>query len=238
MENVRLIRHSLLELDPSGQYERLVQLGGYLTAAHEGPYVAQAGIAYEDQTLTHVLTSDFDDIHSPRHDPLPACPICGDRHVRRKGTVGLPRFLCNGCGTQFNRRTGTPFTRNRDAGRQRELIRYLSLPLPLIQLADLIETDVSITARLIDEFRHRCSQIDPSGHLALRIRACAQPEADTPCVRCGARNVRFSPEDMGRGRCGTCGRLISIRREIDEADGLLRAGTWQGVEETDVLMGT
>ncbi|WP_415872941.1 DUF746 domain-containing protein [Burkholderia ubonensis] len=49
-----------------------------------------------------------------------------------------------------------PFTRNRDASRQRELIRYLSLPLPIIELSEMIQTDAGIMARLISEFRERC----------------------------------------------------------------------------------
>lgn len=235
IENVRLVRRWLIELDPSGQYERLVQLGGHLTAAHDGPYVPQAGVAYEDRELTRILTEDFDEVHSPRHQPLPLCPACNGRNTRSAGIVGLPRFRCKSCHAQFNRRTGTPFTRNRDAARQRHLIRYLPLPLPRIQLAAIIETDPSITGRLIDEFRRRCDHVDPTGQLAGRIHACALPEVDTPCVCCGARNVRFDPSD--RGRCGTYGRLISMRRKVDEMDGLLRAGAWQGVAEPDTRDG-
>ncbi|NKJ48096.1 hypothetical protein CIC12_15380 [Burkholderia sp. SG-MS1] len=119
VENVRLIRQWLLELDPSGHYEKPVQLGGHLTAAYDKLHMPPAGIVYEDRTLTRALMDDFDEIHSSRSQPLPLCPVCGKRNIRRKGTVGLPRFRCGACGTQFNRRTGTPFTRNRDAVRQR-----------------------------------------------------------------------------------------------------------------------
>ncbi|MCO4882542.1 MULTISPECIES: DUF746 domain-containing protein [Paraburkholderia] len=216
LETVRLVRRWLLELDASGHYEPGVRLGGRFTAAQPvTPRLPDVGIAREDRGLSATLTSDFDEIHSPRHDPLPACPACGGCHIRRKGTVsGLPRFRCPACGVQFNRRTGTPFTRNRDAARQRELIRYLGLPLPLAQLADMIDTDPAITARLVDEFRTRCAQLDPSGRLASRIRACVRPATDTPCVWCGA-----------------CGRLISMRRQLIERDGLLHAGPWQGVDD-------
>ncbi|WP_157642803.1 DUF746 domain-containing protein [Burkholderia ubonensis] len=51
-----------------------------------------------------------------------------------------------------------PFTRNRDASRQRELIRYLSLPLPIIELSEMIQADGGIMARLISEFRERCDR--------------------------------------------------------------------------------
>ncbi|WP_446728014.1 DUF746 domain-containing protein [Paraburkholderia sp. SG-MS1] len=36
------------------------------------------------------------------------------------------------------------------------MILYLALPLPVIQRADIIETDIGITARLVEEFRRRC----------------------------------------------------------------------------------
>lgn len=232
---VRLIRRWLLELDPSGHYERDVQMGGHLTAAQERAYLQAAGIVYEDRELTRTLTADFDEIHSLRHEPLPRCPDCGCSHIRRKGTVGLPRFRCNDCGMQFNRRTGTPFSRNRDIGRQRKLIRYLALPLPLIQLSEILEADPGIAARLVEEFRHRCNQIDLSGNLASRISVCTRPDAHTQCVRCGARNVQFDPSGTLPGRCGTCGPLMSLRREISEVNGVLCAGQWQSVGATDIL---
>ncbi|QQC65113.1 DUF746 domain-containing protein [Paraburkholderia ginsengisoli] len=50
-KNVRLIRQWLLELDPSGHDEKLVQLGGHLTAAHDELHMPPGGIACEDRTL-------------------------------------------------------------------------------------------------------------------------------------------------------------------------------------------
>lgn len=229
-ETVRLVRRWLQELDPDGHYARLIRLGGGLEVVQS--VVPEAGFDAEDTTLSATLTHDFDAIHSPRADPLPVCPICGNRNVRRKGRVsGFPRFLCTACGTQFNRRTGTPFTRNRDAARQRELIRCLGLPLPLLQLAEMIDTDPTITARLVDEFRARCMQLDPSGHLAARIRACVRPAADTPCVRCGERQIGFDT-GIPQARCNACGRLISMRRQLVERNGVLYAGPWQAVADT------
>ncbi|CAE6862693.1 hypothetical protein R75465_07752 [Paraburkholderia aspalathi] len=227
-EAVRLFRRWLLELDPSGRHERCVQLGGRLTAVQDlPPVVVDSNVVYEDRLLGMTLLSDFDEIHS-RHPGRPACPACSGRRIRHKGSHGdLPRYQCMTCGKQFNRRTGTPFTRNRQAARQRELIRYLGLPLPLMQLAEIIDTDVSITARLVREFRTRCDQLDPSGSLAARIQTCARPTTDTPCVWCGTRRVRFDVAGIDVGKCGNCGRLISMRRELVERNGILEAGPWQ-----------
>jgi transposase-like protein len=227
-ETVRLVRSWLQELDPDGHYVRLIRLGSGLDVAQTE--VPDAGVDAEDPLLTDRLTHDFDAVHSPHSDPLPICPRCGCRNVRRRGRVsGLPRYCCTACGKQFNRRTGTPFTRNHDAARQRALIRCLGLPLPLLQLAEMIGADPAITARLVDEFRARCMHLDPSGQLASRIRACVRPAADTPCVRCGERQVRFDVPGIPHARCIACGRLISMRRQLVERNGILYAGPWQAV---------
>ncbi|WP_244136297.1 DUF746 domain-containing protein [Burkholderia sp. BCC0405] len=192
---------------------RHILLGGRFTAEQSTSDVSADDVEKEDRPLSDVLLNDFDEVHAPMHGPT-ACPACGSMQVRTKGVWGdLPRYQCSLCRKQFNRRTGTPFTRNRDAARQRELIRYLGLPLPIIQLAEMIQTDPSITKRLINEFRERCNQLDPSGKMAARIRAGVPPGKDTACVWCGVRNLRFY--DDGRPvRCTHCGRLISMRRRI------------------------
>jgi transposase-like protein len=235
---VRTLRHWLLQLDPGGRHEARVRLGGRATAVRTPVLAPDDADVCEDRLLSVTLLADFDDLHSVRHEPLPACPACGDARVRRKGIVGgLPRFRCGACGVQFNRRTGTPFTRNRVAHRQRQLIRYLALPLPLVQLAAMIDTDPMITARLVGELRRRCGQLDPSGDLASRIRACARPDADTPCSWCGARRVRFDVPGIVVGKCAVCSRLVSLRRRVVERDGLLVAGPWMGVRESTFVAG-
>ncbi|WP_199545500.1 DUF746 domain-containing protein, partial [Paraburkholderia kururiensis] len=171
-DTVRALRRWLLGLEPEGRYEAQVRLGGRATAVRAPRLAPDGGDVVEDRLLSATLLADFDGIHSTRHEPLPPCPACGATGARRKGIVrGLPRFQCGRCDVQFNRRTGTPFTRNRIAHRQRRLIRYLALPLPLTQLAAMIDTDPMITARLVREFQRRCAQLDPSGDLASRIRA-------------------------------------------------------------------
>ncbi|WP_233411946.1 DUF746 domain-containing protein [Paraburkholderia kururiensis] len=235
-DTVRVLRRWLLEFDPQGRYEAQVRLGGRATAIRALRLAPDGGNVLEDRVLSATLLADFDDIHSARHEPVPACPACGATGVRRKGIVrGLPRFQCGTCGVQFNRRAGTPFMRNRIAHRQRRLIRYLALPLPLVQLAAIIDTDPMITARLVREFHRRCAQLDPSGDLASRIRACARPDGNTPCSWCGARRVRFNVGALVVGKCGRCSRLVSLRREVTECDGLLVAGPWQGAHETSSI---
>lgn len=77
---VKQVRRWLLELDPSGDFERCVQLGGRFTAAQEMPVPTEGvGVerAREDRSLTDVLLADFDAIHSRHASPLPeSCPSC------------------------------------------------------------------------------------------------------------------------------------------------------------------
>ncbi len=230
---VKMFRRWVLELDPSGHYERHIRLGGRFTAVRDqAPPVVDEQIAHEDVALTATLLKDFDTVHSDKHFPMPECPACGSDHLVTKGTFsGFPRFKCASCGKQFNRRTGTPFTRNRKVHeRQRELIRYLGLPLSITQLAEIVGGDHGNVARLIREFRERCDQLDPTGALSHRIRAGARPAEDTPCIQCGARHVRFDVRGITPGKCAVCGRLISMRRAIIERDGVLEVGPWQWAE--------
>lgn len=226
---VRLFRRWLLELDPSGQYERGVRLGGRIGAQQAlPPPPVDEEVVREDVGLTAVLLADFEHLHSPNGGQLPACPYCNGRTVSSHGRQGkFPRFLCRECGKKFTRRTGTPFCRNRPQGerRQRELIRYLGLPLPTAQLAETLDALESITERLIQEFRERCDQLDPSGQLVSRIRAGIRPATDTPCLHCGARRVQFAVR--GPGSCAQCGRIISMRRPVYERSGVLEAGPWE-----------
>ncbi|WP_459994399.1 DUF746 domain-containing protein [Paraburkholderia kururiensis] len=232
-DTVRVLRRWLPGLEPEGRYEAQVRPGGRATAVRAPRLAPDGGDVVEDRLPSATLLADFDGIHSTRHEPLPPCPACGATGARRKGIVrGLPRFQCGRRGVQFNRRAGTPFTRNRIAHRQRRLIRYLALPLPLTQLAAMI------TARLVREFQRRCAQPDPSGDLASRIRACARPDANTPCLWCGARRVRFDVPGIVPGKCGQCSRLVSLRRQVVERDGLLVAGPWMGVRESSPMAGS
>ncbi|MEF9406878.1 MULTISPECIES: DUF746 domain-containing protein, partial [Ralstonia solanacearum species complex] len=161
---VRMFRRWVFELDPSGHYERHIRLGGRFTAVRDqAPPVVDEQIAHEDVALTATLLKDFDTVHSDKHFPMPDCPACGAVHLVTKGTFsGFARFKCASCGKQFNRRTGTPFTRNRKVHqRQRALIRYLGLPLSITQLAEIVGGDHGNVARLIREFRERCDQLVP-----------------------------------------------------------------------------
>jgi transposase-like protein len=216
---VQALRLWLLALDPSGRYERAVRLGGPFTPARPAP-------VRENPTLTRLLLTDFDAIHSDDpNQPAPACPYCaGSRVNHPAGESDYPRFYCLDCRRLFNRRTGTPYSRNRRAAQQRALIRYLSLPLPIHQLAALIEVSRSATTRLVRELHVRCLELDPSGRLAAAVQAGAQPGVDTPCLYCGTPDVRVRG---ARGRCGTCKGGLSPYRAVRERDGLLEAGPWQ-----------
>ncbi|WP_439889617.1 DUF746 domain-containing protein [Ralstonia sp. 25C] len=222
---VRLFRRWLLELDPSGHYEQCVRLGGRMTAVHvASPAGDGEGVTVrEDLELSATLLADFDALYSRLPLPIPDCPGCGSGDVNAKGSHrGMPRFLCKNCGKQFNRRTGTPFARDRKLSEQRALVRYLGLPLPITQLADILQVDKADPARYLRKFRARCNQIDPSGTLSRRIRAGVRPSEKTLCVRCGAHRVLF--DAVALGKCGNCGWIVSMRRDLVERGGVLEVG--------------
>jgi transposase-like protein len=172
-----------------------------------------------------MLQDDFDTLHSPHIHPWPICPHCEDGQVRFQGMkYGYPYFYCLPCRRVFNRRTGTPYSNNQHAEQQRKLIRYLSLPLPITQLADLVGLPCSTTKRQIKKLRERAQALDASGRLAASIRAGAKPTATTPCLQCGAPGVSA---DGALNKCPQCGRLVSIRRPVTECNGLLLAGPWE-----------
>lgn len=236
---VKQLRRWLLVLDPSGCYEQGVQLVGRFTAAQDMPAPGsddRTEHANEDVSLTDVLLADFDAIHSPHTLPLPVkCPSCDHSRIRLHTCCGTyPEFECQMCGKRFGRRTGTPFSRNRYPERQRFLIRYLGLPLPIIQLSEMIDTDTGITARFIEELRRRCMQLDPSGRLAERIQAGVRPTARTVCIQCGARRLRF---DELSGKCANCGRMMSMRREVVERGGCLEVGPLQWIDWSEASGG-
>lgn len=225
---VRLFRRWLLELDPSGHHERSVCLGGRIAAQQAlAPPPVENPVVQEDTELTATLLADFDHIHSKRVGMPPACPHCdgGARYCGHQGS--FPGFKCLDCKRKFTRRTGTPFCRNRadSEPRQRKLIRYLALPLPTVQLAEVLDAEDSIAERFIREFRERCQQIDSSGQLVSRIQAGIRPSADTPCVHCGVRRAQLATS--GPAHCGQCGRIISMRRPISERSGVLEVGPWE-----------
>ncbi|WP_244115024.1 DUF746 domain-containing protein [Burkholderia cepacia] len=219
---VRVFRRWLLELDPSGELERSVQLGGQLTAVRDEAPVFPENGTREDVVLTATLTADFDDIHSADNE-CPPCAMCGSHAIRRKGRLaGLPLFYCNHCRKKFNRRTGTPFVRQKEPHKQRELIRYLGLPLSVTQMAEILSTDPFSIRRWIRNFTQRCAQLDPSGQLVARFRIGARPNTQTPCASCGQQQLKYSVE--GHAVRGCCGQIFSMWREVSEKNGTLEIG--------------
>lgn len=73
-ERVKVWRAWLLQLDPSGQWERRIRLGGRPTELDPAPLTFDEVGAREDRALTARLTREFDDINSLSQQP-PASPI-------------------------------------------------------------------------------------------------------------------------------------------------------------------
>ncbi|WP_230323925.1 DUF746 domain-containing protein, partial [Burkholderia pseudomallei] len=131
-QRVKVWRAWLLQLDPSGQWERRVRLGGRPTELNPAPLAFDEIGAREDRALTARLTREFDDVNSLSQQP-PACPDCGGRNTRfdECPNGAFPRFMCLRCRRRFTRRRGTPFlnTKMSSLERMRLFIRHLSLPL-------------------------------------------------------------------------------------------------------------
>ncbi|CAJ3446510.1 substrate-binding repeat-containing protein [Burkholderia pseudomallei] len=124
----------LLELDPSGKWERRVRLS-----------------------------------HRPPH-----CPNCGSHQTRfdECSNGAFPRFKCANCGTKFTRRRGTPFVNAKMSSpeRMRLVIRRLSLPLLVMQVADLVGTSHGMVRKWHSMFTDFADRLEPSGSLSARIR--------------------------------------------------------------------
>nr|WP_081074653.1 DUF746 domain-containing protein [Burkholderia cepacia] len=219
-ERVIAWRGWLRQLDPSGQWERRVRLGGRSTELEPAPLVFDEIGAREDLTLTARLTGEFDELNSLSHRP-PACPDCGGRDTRFEECPNgaFPRFMCTHCRQRFTRRRGTPFlnTRMNSLDRMRLFIRHLSLPLSVMQVAELVGTSHGMIRKWCKMFTEFADQLEPSGSLSARIQVGVGPTETTPCPFCG-RVGRAQHTDSRGWSCDGCGRLFSMRREVVDSN--------------------
>ena len=223
-ELVKTFRGWLLELDPAGKWEARVRLGGRRAEVRPTSLaVAETGAA-EDLTLTRRLTSEYDDLYV-KGGPAPRCAYCDSRNTYEMAphpSRRLPAFECRTCHRVFNRRTGTPFSKTYmiSARRFRPLIRYLSLPLPYAQVADIFETDETHIRMWRDKFARWADQLEPDGNLSARVQLGTTPTRDTPCLFCG-RTGTARRNGQRVWHCIGCGRLFSMRRALVERTGRL-----------------
>ncbi|CAE6854833.1 hypothetical protein R69746_07527 [Paraburkholderia aspalathi] len=222
-QRVKAFRAWLLQLDPQGTWEQRVRLGGRPTEIRPAPLAFAETGAREDVELTTRLTREFDELHSMSHAPV-ACPDCGNRHTRFSAHAPrtMPRFECRICRLRFTRRRGTPFVRTElgSVARLRELIRYLSLPLPFMQVAELLGTSADMVQKWRDTFARWADQLEPDGSLSIRFRLGVEPTAATPCLFCGRTGVAMRVRHAWS--CAGCGRLFSMRRTFVETAGALQ----------------
>ena len=213
----------LLQLDPSGQWERRIRLGGRPTELDPAPLTFDEVGAREDRALTFRLTREFDDVNSLSQQP-PACPDCGGRNTRfdECPNGAFPRFMCLCCRRRFTRRRGTPFinTKMSSLERMRQFIRHLSLPLSIMQAADLVGTSHGMIHKWLRMFTEFTDQLEPNGSLSARIQMGVEPTETTPCPFCG-RPGSARQTARGHWTCVGCGRLFSMRRTVVELNGVL-----------------
>ncbi|MGZ0002751.1 DUF746 domain-containing protein [Burkholderia gladioli] len=223
-ERVRVWRAWLLQLDPSGSWERRVRLGGRPTELASTPLAFDEIGAQEDQTLTARLTREFDELNSRSRRP-PQCPDCGSRQTRfdECPNGAFPHFRCANCKTKFTRRRGTPFVNTRVSSleRMRLFVRHLSLPLSIMQVSEVVGTSPGMAQKWRKMFTEFADQLEPNGSLSARFQLGAEPTAATPCPFCG-RIGSAQQADRRGWSCTGCGRLFSMRREVVECNGRLQ----------------
>ncbi|WP_175811890.1 DUF746 domain-containing protein [Burkholderia contaminans] len=215
-------RKWLLQLDPSGNWESRIKLGGRFAELHkEALHFDEAG-AREDLMLTYQLTQAFDAINTLQVRPFPSCVHCGGSRISiYSGRGPYPRFACLDCKTNFSRRTGTVFakTKAKHQDRMRAAIRYLSIPLSYMQVSDELEIDQGWLERWRTMFATLADELEPDGSLSSRIRLGVKPTKTTPCPNCGQAGTA-TKRKLGWG-CSGCGRLFSMRRAVVERNGRL-----------------
>nr|WP_275925460.1 DUF746 domain-containing protein [Burkholderia sola] len=231
--NARSSHPTLRRSDTAGEDKELTafltaQLDRILSASHEPrPRCSRCGcghITSAGLTLTARLTREFDELNSLSHRP-PHCTDCGSHQTRfdECPNGAFPRFKCTNCGTKFTRRRGTPFvnTKMSSLERMRLFIRHLSLPLSVMQVADLVGTSHGMVQKWHNMFIEFADRLEPSGSLSTPIRLSVKPTAATPCPFCG--RVGSAQQVDGRGwACAGCGRLFSMRREVADRNGRLQ----------------
>ncbi|MCA8453009.1 DUF746 domain-containing protein [Burkholderia multivorans] len=85
----------LLQLDPTGKWERRVRLGGRPTELEPAPLTFDEIGAREDLALTARLTREFDELNSLSHRP-PRCPDCAEQALHlRTAVFQLRRGFCH-----------------------------------------------------------------------------------------------------------------------------------------------
>lgn len=210
---VRALRAWLLELDPSGEQEAKVQLGGLLLSSRSRD-TAPAAVD-ETARLADVLTRAVDDLRSRRVYPLPdACPHCGHTRVTLRAHASTsarqPTYACRGCGRAFTRLTGTPLARSRWPEKQRQFVRYLHLPMQLAELAEVLSVDQGTVLDWRTRYHALAWQLDPTGELAASIRLAPAVDETGDCPACGRANS-LACDATRQWHCTGCGRFFSKR---------------------------
>ncbi|CAN2525733.1 DUF746 domain-containing protein [Burkholderia pseudomallei] len=213
----------LLKLDPSGAWESRIKLGVRLAQVHAGALHFEEAGAREYLALTYQLTQAFDAINTHQLRPFPACVYCGSARVSIYSArhYAFPRFACLDCKRNYSRRTGTVFakTKAKHHDQMRAAIRYLSLPLSFMQVADELGVNEEWLERWRNMFVTLADQLEQDGSLSSRIRLGIKPTTKTPCPYCG-RTGTLVKRAYGWG-CSGCGRLFSMRRVVVERNGRL-----------------
>lgn len=116
-------------------------------------------------------------------------------------------------------------TKMNSLDRMRLFIRHLSLPLLVMQVAELVGTRHGMIRKWCKMFSEFADQLEPDSSLSARIQVGVEPTETTPCPFCG-RVGRTAYGQRGWS-CGGYGRSFSMRRKVVDHNGQLHivAGT-------------
>ncbi len=172
----------------------------------------------EDQQLTAYLQRELNEVLSMSVHP-PACPYCASRYTklahRPNATITRPGFTCLTCQASFNRLTGTPLARLRQAHLMPAFIQLLSQQIPYTEASRHLGLEYNAIQNWTKKFRLWLLQLDPSGKWEAKVRLGIKAQALIHCPRCGVDGEKnFIGLDARQGRkllCPGCGASFSVR---------------------------
>lgn len=175
---------------------------------------------HEDAALTGYVERAWEEAFSLSETPF-ACPRCGSRHtvlLSRRSSRGRasPRFTCQTCEQDFNRRTGTPLAGLRRPEKLQHLIPWLGQQTSIGFVADQLGVGRSAVNRWVTAVRQWLLQLDPDGRWEARVRLGVRFAARTACYQCDFHGPvlhgGFNTDRTRKFLCPACGATLQLAK--------------------------